>query len=218
MKTRYSLLASLFLIFVSVAGAQLIVKRPLDHSAYDTWRSISGTSFSRNGEWLLYRIGPAVGDGEITVRNTATGAEHKIPRGSLGARFTYDGKYVIATVVPAKAEVDQAKKDKKAPRDMPKNSLAILDLTSGKITTIEKVRSWRLAEKGSDWISYSVDDSSTAGAAPGGARPGGAGGARPGGAATTPPATPTTPATEPQDPKAPKKKSGHAAGSELILR
>ena len=129
-------------------------KQPLTHAVYDTWRTISGTAFSRNGEWLLYRIGPAVGDGEITVRNNATGAEHKIPRGSAGARFTHDGKYVIATVVPAKAEVDQAKKDKKAPKDMPKNSLAILDLATGKTTTIEKVRSWRLAEKGSDGISY----------------------------------------------------------------
>ena len=202
-----------------MASAQLAPKRPLDHSAYDTWRSISGTTFSRNGEWLLYRIGPAVGDGEITVRNAATGAEHKIPRGSIGARFTHDGKYVIATVLPAKAEVDQAKKDKKAPRDMPKNSLAILDLASGKVTTIEKVRSWRLAEKGSEWLSYSIDDGSAAAAAPAGARPGGALGApRPPAGATTPPATPTTPATEPQDPKAPKKKSGHAAGSELILR
>jgi dipeptidyl aminopeptidase/acylaminoacyl peptidase len=214
-KSAFFLLLALAILVIP-AGAQQNAKKPLDHSIYDSWRSISGTSFSRDGAWILYRIAPAVGDAEMTVRNTGSGVEHKIPRGALGARFTNDGKFVVATVVPSKAEVDQAKKEKKAPKDMPKNALAILSLDSGKVAMIEKVRSWRLADKGSDWIGYFVDEAAPA--APGGARP--SGGGQPGTApATTPPAAAQTPATgKPQEPAKPQKKRDHAAGSELVVR
>ncbi len=136
MRTKFLLPSLVIALAATCVWAGQSGKKALDHSVYDSWRSISGAAFTRNGDWLMYRIAPVVGDGEVTIRNAATGAEHKIPR-ATGARFTFDGKFVVATLLPAKAEVDQAKKDKKPPRDMPKNALGIFDLAAGKLSTVE---------------------------------------------------------------------------------
>src|SRR6266542_2681555 len=51
------------------AGGRATAKRPLTHQDYDGWRSIQGQTISQDG------------DGEIVVRNLATGAEWRYGRG-----------------------------------------------------------------------------------------------------------------------------------------
>lgn len=227
MWTRFSRLFPL--IVLALAGsllAQQAGKKPLDHSVYDQWKSVSGADLSRNGEWVTYRIGPAEGDGDLYVRSATASTTHHLPRGTA-ARFTYDGKSLLATIAPARSEVETARKERKP---APKNKLAILELASGKVTHVDDVRAWRLAEKGSCWVAYTVDTTSTpppaaGGAAAGAGRPGagGRGGGRGGGgggaAAQNPPTTPpaTNPPANPQEPRQPQKKRDHAAGTELIL-
>jgi dipeptidyl aminopeptidase/acylaminoacyl peptidase len=112
-------------------------KRPIRHSDYDSWRSIVGTTLSRDGKWLLYAIQPYEGDGEIVVRSTAIGGpEYKIPRGGRG-QFSVGGKWVILSVAPTKADVEAARKDKKP---APTATNALLNLSNGKVETLEKVQ------------------------------------------------------------------------------
>ena len=42
-------------LITTLAYAQ---KKPLDHSVYDSWKSISGASVPRNGDILIYNINP----------------------------------------------------------------------------------------------------------------------------------------------------------------
>jgi len=53
---------------------------------------------------------------------------------------------------PAKAEVDKAKKQKKKPEDMPKAGMGVLDLVTGKVESLQRVKSFRLAKDGGRFL------------------------------------------------------------------
>ena len=82
-------------------GAQAPVKRPLGYDAVDYWRSIAGTRLSEDGQWLAYAVTSQAVDGELIVRNLASGQEFRHPRGSAPV-FTPDSKFVVFTIVPPK--------------------------------------------------------------------------------------------------------------------
>src|SRR5215813_7766611 len=63
------------------AGGQVTAKRPLTHQDYDGWRSIQGQTISRDGKFIAYALVPQDGDGEVVVRNLATGVEWRYGRG-----------------------------------------------------------------------------------------------------------------------------------------
>ena len=138
------------------AMAQRVPKKPISYDAYDSWRSIQGTQISRDGVWLAYALAAQEGDGELVVRNLPSGKEQRFPRGS-GPVITADAKFVVYSVVPLKADVDKAKKDKKKPEEQPKNSLGILTLATGDVATVERVKSFKVAEDGSSHVAYLLE-------------------------------------------------------------
>lgn len=200
-------LATVALLVISVAAFAQVAKKPLTHDVYDSWKALAGIDLSRNGKWVTYSISPQVGDGEMYVEPTAGGGKITIARGSAG-RFTKDSKYFLATIVPAKAEVDKARKEKKPLKDQPKNSLVIYNLVSGEKTLIERVKTWRMPVRDSGWLAYQLEEPPTP------PKPEAA------------PAAPKPPEDGQQSPPAqgeqkkdePKKKKDHAVGTEWILR
>ncbi|HEU4794497.1 MAG TPA: prolyl oligopeptidase family serine peptidase [Pyrinomonadaceae bacterium] len=155
-----------------------VSKRALTHQDYDSWRSILAQQVSRDGKFVAYAYVPQDGDGEIVARNIATGVDWRAPRGYrppvpppddpgtnvaefqaeqarlLRPVFTADSRFLVFGIEPAKAELAKAKKEKKKPEDMPKNALGIMDLATGTVTRIEKVKNFRVPEDGSGFISY----------------------------------------------------------------
>jgi len=67
----------------------------------------------------------------------------------------------VFTIEPLKADVAKAKKEKRKPEAMPKNGLGIMDLATGTVTRIEKVKSFRVPEDGSGFIAYLAEPTST---------------------------------------------------------
>ncbi len=167
------------LLFTCAAFAQ--TKRPLTHQDYDAWKSIQAPQLSRDGKWIAYALMPQDGDGEIIVRNIASGTEWKYNRGyrpptppaeagetgppvALGqvnravrSFITADNKFVLFTIESTKAELNKAKKDKKKPEEMPKNALGIMDLANGQVTRIEKVKNFQVPEEGISWVAYQLE-------------------------------------------------------------
>src|SRR5687767_13061253 len=156
-------------------------KRPITHQDYDSWRSIVATQVSRDGKFVAYAYVPQDGDGEIVVRNIATGVDWRASRGyrppvpppdDPGANiaefqaeqarlmrpvFTADSNFVIFSIEPSKAELNKAKKDKKKPEEMPKNGLGIMDLANGTVTKVERVKTFRAPEDGSGFFAYLME-------------------------------------------------------------
>ncbi len=132
------------------------VKKPITHDVYDTWRSIQGTQISRDGTWLVYALAPQDGDGELVARNLETNAEHRHSRGKAPV-ITADGSFVVFAIAPTKADRDKAKRAKKKPEDQPKSGMGILNLSSGAVVTVERVKSFQVPEEGSRFVAYLLE-------------------------------------------------------------
>src|SRR6185369_8999059 len=127
MRQLAALLCLISLLSCSVAATAQQAKRPLTHNDYDSWRTIQAPQLSRNGKFVAYAFLPQDGDGEIVVRNIATGNEWRAPRGyrppapppddvsNLGefqagqARlirpiFTADSRFAVFSIEPTKDE------------------------------------------------------------------------------------------------------------------
>ncbi|MDO8652592.1 MAG: prolyl oligopeptidase family serine peptidase [Undibacterium sp.] len=122
-------------------------KKPISHDVYANWRSIAGSVLSRNGSWVAYALVAQEADGEVVVRHLADGREWRAPRGSAPA-FSADGRYLAFAIQPTRAELDQAKKEKKKGDDLPKPGAGLMDLASGKVDLIARVKSYAWPEQG----------------------------------------------------------------------
>jgi dipeptidyl aminopeptidase/acylaminoacyl peptidase len=180
-------LCALVLVLAGAAPAQqTAAKRSLTHDDYDGWRSIQAPQFSRDGKLLAYALVPEDGDGEIVVRNLSTGTEWRHPRGSRQERaadepgevtpppqrgprggfgaarsnllaFTADGRALIFQIAPTKEENDKARKEKKRPEEMPRNALGIMDLSTGEVTRVERVKSFQVPENAAGFVAYQLE-------------------------------------------------------------
>ena len=144
------------LALAAAAGHGLAAKKPLSYDAYDGWRSIQGTQLSRDGQWLVYALVPQDGDGELVALDLKTNKEYRSPRGKQPA-ITVDGRFVVFTVAPLKADVDKAKKDKKKPEDQPKSGLGIMNLSTGEVVMVDRVKSFKLPEESGFAVAYLME-------------------------------------------------------------
>ena len=159
----------------SAAAQADAAKKPLSHDVYDSWRSIVRPQISADGEWILYVETPQKGEAELVVLNVKSREEFRYAVGFSGegtdseraaaAQFTFDGTHVAFLISPTREEVKQAKKSKKArertregsgeeEEDQPKKKLGIMDLSDGKVTEIERVKSFKMPEEAGGWVAY----------------------------------------------------------------
>src|SRR5258705_2270522 len=135
-------------------SAQQAARKPITHDVYDSWKSIQGTKLSVDGIWLAYALVPQDCDGELVVRNLRTNAEIHAPRGR-DPIITTDSHFVVFALAPLKKDVDQARKAKRKPEDMPKSGVGIVNLTSGQVTAVaEHVKSFRVPDETPQVVVY----------------------------------------------------------------
>ncbi len=188
---------ALALLLPTIALAQS-ERRPLSQDTYDLWRTILQPALSPDGRWAVYTLSPTVGDGTLVARATSGTVEHRVPRGSTGrplqsvsgtpftaqaASVTGDSKHVIFLQYPTQGALDSARARRARPADQPKPGLAILSLTDGRVTGIEKVRGFQVARDGGRFVVYQVEVDSAAASGAGAAGRTGRGGAGAGAAA-----------------------------------
>src|SRR5664279_2340061 len=173
---RLPILTTCSLLILLIAAAAAQPTRPLSHKDYDSWKLITGQVVSRDGKWVAYAYMSEDADGEVIVKELATDKEYKIPAGNLPQppvippaavnpeappqrpsvkmRFSSGAQWLVFSAFPTKAENDRARKDKKKPDQMPKKSLAIVDLATGQAERVANVKSFDLPEKGEAWLAY----------------------------------------------------------------
>jgi dienelactone hydrolase len=197
-------------------------KRALDHDDYAHWNAIRNQALSADGQWLHYAFNPHEGDGRFFVHRLSDDFQHTFERG-VGASFTPDARFAVFRISPRDEAVREARAKRTRAADMPKDSLAILDMRSGEVLKIEKVKAFQLADESSRWLAYHLESApaparpdTTAAPAeraePAGERPG----ARPGQPAGRRPGAPLGEGTGEQADE-PKKRE-KSAGTPLVLR
>jgi dipeptidyl aminopeptidase/acylaminoacyl peptidase len=180
--------------FVLLAGAAFAAlaqtpKRPINHRDYDSWHTIQTPTLSRDGKFLAYSAVPEEGDGDLVVRNLATGKELKedcgatppAPAGaaeeptegppvvrSIRIAFTHDNAFLIATSFPFHADTEKARKEHKGANEMPRPSLLIVNLATLTASRIPDVESFQLPELGDGFVAclHGAKPAAGAGAAP----------------------------------------------------
>ena len=142
---------TLMLLFaVALAFAQ---KPALDHSVYDSWNSLRGISIPKNGDILLYTIAPGEGDATLVIENIRNGKKIEVPRGTR-AQLSEDGTKAVAVIKPLFSQTRDAKIKKAKKEDMPKDTLAVIDLVSGKIEKFANYKSHNTPDKLFSYIAF----------------------------------------------------------------
>lgn len=187
-----------FVFSMLTASLLAQAKRPISAGDFDSWRSLQGTQISRDGNWVAYVMQPQDGDGEFFVRSTTGETEWRAPRGyrpptpppdpadpaataafqALGRllrpTFSADSRHVFFNIEPNKSDILKARRDKKKPEDFPKTALGIMDVSTGKVTRVEDVKSYQVPDDGSGFVAILKEqsredrrpDTGTAGAIP----------------------------------------------------
>ncbi|MDD2594483.1 MAG: prolyl oligopeptidase family serine peptidase [Bacteroidales bacterium] len=141
---------SLFLLSFVILNAQ---KPSLDHSVYDGWKTAGRITIPNDGEWAYYYVSPQEGDASLEIYNIKTGKTYSIERGS-SAVMSEDATRLVCKIVPLFGQTRQAKIDKKKPNEMPKDTLAILNLLTGEISKYPMLKSFKAGEKMGSYIAF----------------------------------------------------------------
>ncbi len=131
-------------------------KKPLDHSVYDGWQNVDEKLISNDGQWIVYTVNVQEGDNDLFIRSAKGTYYKQIPRGDA-AVITDDSRYVICYIRPAFAATRQARIRKAKPEDMPKDSIAIVELGRDEVVKIPAVKNFRLPGRSGKWLAYLLE-------------------------------------------------------------
>ncbi|WP_080240530.1 S9 family peptidase [Spirosoma rigui] len=140
----------LFLLSLTALGQ----KRPLTPADYDRWQSVRSEKIANDGRWIAYQIDPQEGDGRLEVTSTGPAASRTrfvFNRGYM-AQFTPDSKFLVMRLKVPVADTRKAKLKKKKPDEMPKDSLLVLNLATGKSTKLPNVKSFAFGKDAGSWL------------------------------------------------------------------
>ena len=144
-------------VFLLFSTTQLFAqKKILDHTVYDNWKSIGERMISNNGTWVAYTVNPQEGDGELVIQNPETKYKKVIPRG-YNAIITEDSRFLVFKIKPYFRDTRQAKIKKKKADDMPKDSLAIIELGKEEVLKVPRVKMYKSPEKAFGWVAYQME-------------------------------------------------------------
>ena len=144
-----------FLLLAIPGNAQ---KKVLDHTVYDSWKSISNTGITNDGSFSVCVVKEQEGDDYLLINNLKTNKSFIVPR-AYTFSISPDQKSVIAKIKAPFADIRQAKIKKTADEKMPKDSLALIILKDFSVTKIPNVKDYRTGKDFSEYIAYTIDDS-----------------------------------------------------------
>lgn len=124
--------------------------RAIEIADMAAWKSIQGAAISANGHWAAWRLGEAEGDANLVVKSLNGKEEYSFPAGQgVGTiEFSDDGQWLAFTSHATRKEQDAAKKAKKPVQ----TKLSLVDLKTGKVSVIEKVKKFSFANEKGNWL------------------------------------------------------------------
>jgi len=129
-------------------------KKILDHSAYDQWKKIENPAISADGNFIQYTLESHGNAEPKLLLHAANGSKLLEVEKANGGKFSYDGKYLLFTIYPATDSLKDLRRIKTKEENLPKNQLAIYDLSKKSTTKIGQLQSFQLPDKGLNWVAY----------------------------------------------------------------
>ncbi|MEM9834765.1 MAG: hypothetical protein AAF944_29355, partial [Bacteroidota bacterium] len=142
---------SLFIILIQAGFAQ---KKPLTHDVYDDWKDIDAQRISNDGQYVVYEVNPAQGDGTLYLHDTDQTEPSTFERGKQ-PKFAHDSRFLVFKIAPPYDTVRHMKLAEKKEEELPKDSLIVFNLGSSQIAgEYERVKSYRLPKKSEGWLAF----------------------------------------------------------------
>ena len=150
----------LILVFclIGAVGFLNAQKKPLDHSVYDGWQSITERLLSNDGKYIAFAVNPQEGDGNLIVQSINGNYKKEFPRG-FAAEFSQDSRFLDFKIKPSFKETRDAKIKKKKPEELPKDSLAYLELGKEELVKVPRIKSFKLPEENGNWLVWLTEKS-----------------------------------------------------------
>ena len=151
----------LTLLGLAAAVSLQAQKKPLDHDVFDAWQAVANPAISPSGRVIAYEVNPQEGDGTLTLRIGGKKQERvvEIPRG-YRATLLDDDSYAVCLIKPLFQKTRRAKIDKKKPDDMPKDSLAVVNLRTGDVRKFPDVKGYKIGKHALQAFAFATADTS----------------------------------------------------------
>ena len=153
MKTIVTIIAFFSCCFF---GFSQITKKPLDHSVYDNWKTVTNEIISDDGKWVSYEINPQKGDGWLYLWNSTTNKLDSFPRGCK-AIISPLSDFIIYRIKTPESVTRKAKKDKKKKEVLPKDSLAVYFMKKDTILKYERIKSFSVPKENPVWLAIYLE-------------------------------------------------------------
>jgi len=128
----------------------------LDHTVYDSWQSVSSPYISKSGKFVLFQVVPQEGDNKLFLKTKENKELIQIPRGYNG-KLTDTENHLLSLVKAPFAVTREAKIKKKKAEELPKDSLAIYNLTTSSLVKFAQVKSYKIADQNNNFVSFLFD-------------------------------------------------------------
>ena len=148
-----------FLTFVTILLVTCSLsaqKKPLDHSVYDTWKSVGTATMSQDGRFSLYVVSAQAADGCLMESNLLDGKSITIDRGKTPTT-SFDSKYGVCAIAPFFEETRQARIQRKRAEEMPKDTLCIWTLGRSDFRKFAHIASFKTADEGSIAVAFKTE-------------------------------------------------------------
>lgn len=156
---KRSFLILLFLSTLFLLDAQT-AKKTLGWDDIESWRRITETAITRDGNFIVYKSEPWVGDALMKLYDSK-GAEKGSWACATGAQFTYDSKFLLFTIKPAYEKIRELKIRRAKREEMPGDTLAIWTLATSRTEKVAGIRTVKVPAKWGGWIAWQTEPAAT---------------------------------------------------------
>jgi dipeptidyl aminopeptidase/acylaminoacyl peptidase len=130
-----------------------LIKKPLTHTAYDEWKSITFRQLTPDGKHVAFTLNPEDADGKVVFYDLGKSTQTSVDR-AVNIQLTADSKHSVFLIRAQKDSLTYMRRLKKKKEEMPKDSLGIFDFSSKSISKIAEVKSFKIPKKAGGWVAY----------------------------------------------------------------
>ncbi|CAH0999608.1 hypothetical protein LEM8419_00908 [Neolewinella maritima] len=145
----------LFVALLTFLCTGVRAQQPVTVADMQAWKQLRGEALSADGEHVVYRLSPDLGDGETILYRAADGQERRFPRMDDG-RFSYDGKYLVGMVRPSRDTVLHYKRLEEEKQLKTMDTLLVYDLATAREQRYPGVYEVKLSERSAEVFAYTT--------------------------------------------------------------
>ena len=150
---------TLLLILVSISTFSQ--KKVLDHKDFEIWNTIKNQLISSDGNFVMYSLEKGEKDSYLKIKDSKGSLVFEYERSEKG-QFTENSEFALFSINAWKDSIKELKRKKAKKSKLPKDTLGIYNLSTGLLSKIGNVKSYKIPNKWNGYIGYLLEEIVTA--------------------------------------------------------